>query len=103
VITFILAMVQNPAVQKRAQEEVDRVLSGTRLPQVEDLQDLPYLMAIIKECLRWKPILPLSEWSRYIDIRSMLTQSCVKVYLVDYGKLMCIKVCTEAFTTPLSC
>jgi len=57
--TFVMAMVLNPAAQKRAQEEIDRVVGSSRLPSFEDRADLPYIDCIIKETLRWFPAAPL--------------------------------------------
>ncbi|KAF8799116.1 cytochrome P450 [Phlegmacium glaucopus] len=56
--TFLLAMVCFPEIQMKAQAELDRVLSG-RLPDFDDMEDLPYLSAVIKEVLRWQPVTPL--------------------------------------------
>ncbi|KAG2003242.1 cytochrome P450 [Coprinopsis cinerea AmutBmut pab1-1] len=50
--TFFLAMMCYPKVQKRAQEELDRVLGIGTLPQSEDENRLPYINAIVKEVLR---------------------------------------------------
>jgi cytochrome P450 len=50
--TFFLAMVCFPEVQIKAQEELDRVVSG-RLPDFDDMDELPYLSAIVKEVLRF--------------------------------------------------
>ncbi|KAJ3818173.1 cytochrome P450 [Lentinula raphanica] len=60
--TFLLAMIRFPHVQRQAQEELDRVVGKDRLPDHEDLDKdtLPYLRAVIYECLRWQPILPLA-------------------------------------------
>lgn len=38
-----------PEIQRKAQEELDRVVGRSRLPGVEDEKDLPYCRAIIKE------------------------------------------------------
>jgi cytochrome P450 len=38
-----------PEIQKRAQEEIDRVVGRDRLPTVEDEINLPYCHAIVKE------------------------------------------------------
>lgn len=57
--TFFLAMTLYPRVQKRAQEEIEHVVGGNRLPDFSDLDDLPYLSAMIKELLRWNPPTPL--------------------------------------------
>jgi len=55
---FILAMTSFPEIQRKAQEELDRVLNG-RLPTHADTTSLPYLSAIIKEVIRWRPNVPL--------------------------------------------
>ncbi|KAF9445653.1 cytochrome P450 [Macrolepiota fuliginosa MF-IS2] len=41
-----------PHIQKKAHEELDRVIGRSRLPAVEDERDLPYIRAIIKEVQR---------------------------------------------------
>lgn len=45
-------MVMYPDVQKTAQEEIDRVVGHERLPTYEDLDNLPYVGAVLKESLR---------------------------------------------------
>ena len=44
-------MVCFPEIQKKAQAELDRVVVG-RLPDFGDVDELPYLSAIVKEVLR---------------------------------------------------
>lgn len=58
--TFVLAMMTHPDVQRTAQEHIDRVTGGDRLPTIEDRDALPYVTAIIKEALRWRPVLPMA-------------------------------------------
>ncbi|KAJ7290001.1 cytochrome P450 [Mycena rebaudengoi] len=58
--TFILAMLANPDAQKRAQEEIDAVVHEGHLPSFGDEESLPYVSAIVKEVLRWKPIAPIA-------------------------------------------
>ncbi|KAK7707969.1 hypothetical protein SLS64_006791 [Diaporthe eres] len=41
-----------PEIQRRAQEELDRVVGRDRLPTVEDEAGLPYIHAIVKEVER---------------------------------------------------
>ncbi|KAL7949186.1 cytochrome P450 [Trichoderma barbatum] len=53
-IVKVLAM--NPEAQKKAQEEMDRVVGPLRLPTWEDSADLPYLRALIKELHRYSPL-----------------------------------------------
>ncbi|KAI0296290.1 cytochrome P450 [Multifurca ochricompacta] len=57
--TFVLAMVLFPDVQRKAQEEIDRVVGSSRLPNFDDREHLPYLAALYKELLRWHVIGPL--------------------------------------------
>lgn len=56
---FFLAMILNPLVQKRAQEEIDRVIGHERLPDIADKDALPYVRSVITEIMRWYPVLPL--------------------------------------------
>ncbi|TBU58489.1 cytochrome P450 [Dichomitus squalens] len=55
---FILAMVLYPEVQKRAQDEIDRIVGNDRLPDFSDRETLPYITALMKEVLRWHPPAP---------------------------------------------
>jgi cytochrome P450 len=55
----MLAMVHYPEVQKKAQAEIDEVVGRDRMPTFEDRQNLPYLRAMVREVLRWRPPGPL--------------------------------------------
>ncbi|KAK2757315.1 hypothetical protein FQN54_004829 [Arachnomyces sp. PD_36] len=59
---FVMAMLCYPATFKKAREEVDRVCGGgvDRLPVLADMDQMPYICAMIKEVLRWRPLFPLS-------------------------------------------
>lgn len=52
-VTFVLAMLMHPEAQKTAQKEIESVLSGGRLPDLEDRDSLPYVTALVKECIRY--------------------------------------------------
>ncbi|KAH7131833.1 cytochrome p450 monooxygenase [Dendryphion nanum] len=52
---FILALLVWPEVQKKVQEEIDRVVGSDRLPEIEDYVNMPYVRCCIKESLRWMP------------------------------------------------
>ncbi|KAK6199107.1 hypothetical protein LQW54_010089 [Pestalotiopsis sp. IQ-011] len=53
---WTLAMALNPEAMRKAQEEIDHVVGPDRLPTWEDEQNLPYVRAMIKETLRWRPV-----------------------------------------------
>lgn len=57
--TFFLLMSLHPDAQQFAQAEIDRLVGKDRLPTIEDQKNLPYTMALIKEVLRWSPVVPL--------------------------------------------
>lgn len=54
--TFMLAITVFPDVLKAAQEELDRVVGKDRLPTFDDEERLPYIRAMVKETLRWRPV-----------------------------------------------
>ena len=56
---FILAMTLWPDIQARAQAELDAVVGHERLPTFADQDSLPYVSALVKECLRWRVVAPL--------------------------------------------
>ena len=49
---FTWIMLSYPSVQGKAQEEIDRVIGGNRLPDLGDREALPYITALLKEVLR---------------------------------------------------
>jgi cytochrome P450 len=49
-----------PEVQRKAQDEIKRVLGLGRLPKMADRAQLPYVNAIVKEVLRWHPVAPMA-------------------------------------------
>jgi cytochrome P450 len=60
-LSFFLAMLVYPEVQAKAQAEVDRVVGPGRLPDFSDQKDMPYVQAVVNECLRWIPVVPTGE------------------------------------------
>jgi len=45
-------MLHNPEIQRKVQNELDRVVGKHRLPNMEDMKSLPYTRATIYECMR---------------------------------------------------
>jgi len=61
--TFIMASICYPEAFQKARQDVDRVCNtpgNLRMPDLEDMEQLPYICAIIKELLRWRPIFQLT-------------------------------------------
>jgi len=60
-VSFFHLMSLHPEVQRKAQEEIDRVVGHDRLPSSQDKKDLAYVNAIMKEVMRLNPVVPLGE------------------------------------------
>ncbi|KAI0088576.1 cytochrome P450 [Irpex rosettiformis] len=60
VVSFILAMIHWPEIMHKAQAELDVVVGKERAPRFRDKENLPYIRAIIRETLRWRPPGPLA-------------------------------------------
>ena len=63
-----------PEVQRKVQEELDRVVGPDRLPEFWDHDNLVYLRATMLETMRWMVVAPLgvivtedrnTSWRRY--------------------------------------
>ncbi|KIV77051.1 hypothetical protein PV11_08887 [Exophiala sideris] len=52
----ILGMITNQEVVEAAHAELDAVIGTDRLPTYADESDLPYIRALCKEVLRWRPV-----------------------------------------------
>lgn len=61
---FLLAMVLYPDAMQRAQAEIDRVVGRGRLPTFADQSSLPFVAAVVKEVMRWRPVVPLGACSQ---------------------------------------
>ncbi|KAF9534995.1 cytochrome P450 [Crepidotus variabilis] len=64
---LFLTLAKHPEVQKKAQEEIDAVVGGDRLPSYEDRERLPYINALIIELLRWHTVVPLAAPHRLMQ------------------------------------
>jgi cytochrome P450 len=52
-------MIEYPETQRKAQEELDRIVGRGRFPDFSDMENLPYVKALYKEVLRYHPIVPI--------------------------------------------
>ncbi|KAI4886234.1 hypothetical protein NFI96_023518 [Prochilodus magdalenae] len=57
---ILLVLVRYPDIQKRLQEEVEKVVDRNHLPTIEDQSRLPYVMAFIYEVMRFTTFIPVT-------------------------------------------
>jgi cytochrome P450 len=62
-------MIAHPEIQKRAQDELNAVVGRSRPPTFVDAPDLPFIQALVKESLRWRPVLSLVVPHRTIGMK----------------------------------
>jgi cytochrome P450 len=60
-MSFFVAALLRPDIQTIAQQELDAVTKRERLPTLEDRPSLPFVDAVCKEVIRWRPVVPLGE------------------------------------------
>lgn len=66
-MSFILLMALHPSVQRRAQAEIDDLVGSQESPRTRDVKALSrgYLLAVLKEILRYAPVANLGELGRH--------------------------------------
>ncbi|KAI9067057.1 cytochrome P450 [Trametes sanguinea] len=80
--TFFLAMTLNHELVEKAQRQLDQVVGAHRLPDFRDQASLPYIEAIVRETLRWRPVVPL-------DVPHRLTEDDIyNGYYLPKGSLI---------------
>lgn len=62
-------MTMHQDVLAKAQAEIDGLLGGSRLPEMQDQEHLPYVHNVLKEVLRWRSVVPLGMSNISTDIR----------------------------------
>jgi len=81
-MNFILVMVLHPDIQEKAHRLIENVVGTKRLPTFQDRSSLPYIDAILRECLRWHPVLPLG---------ALLTQHTKNRLVISYSNHACCR------------
>ncbi|THH33199.1 hypothetical protein EUX98_g986 [Antrodiella citrinella] len=84
---FLLLML-NPEAQKKAQEELDRVVGPERLPDFSDRDNLPYVEAFLKEATRLHTLTPGA------GARVALKDDVLDGYLIPKGAIIMPNVWT---------
>ncbi|KAK7302847.1 hypothetical protein RJT34_13744 [Clitoria ternatea] len=78
-------LINNPKVLQKAKEEVDSVVGKERLADESDVQNLPYIRAIIKETFRLHPPLPVVK-------KKCVAECVVDNYVIPEGALVLFNV-----------
>lgn len=55
---FVLAAIKYPDFVERAQKDIEEVINSQedRMPSFDDIERMPYVQAVVKEVLRWRPV-----------------------------------------------
>ena len=85
-----------PEVQRKVQEELDRVVGPDRLPEFWDYDNLVYLRATMLETMRWMVVAPLGVPHRVIQ------DDEYKGYLIPKGTIVNIVRNSKIFMTSIS-
>ncbi|KAJ3567899.1 hypothetical protein NP233_g6061 [Leucocoprinus birnbaumii] len=80
--SLILALALNPHVMEKAQAEVDSVVGSDRCPTYADETSLPYIKAMTREVLRWRPTGPTALPHASNEVRNLKALKTV-VFLTD--------------------
>ncbi|KAJ7143019.1 cytochrome P450 [Mycena epipterygia] len=84
--SLVLALVAYPDAQKKAHDEIDRVVGEHRMPTLDDLEHMPYIRAIIMETHRFRPITPL------LPPHATLAQEQYGGYIIPKGTTIFVNV-----------
>ncbi|KAF5387467.1 hypothetical protein D9757_007780 [Collybiopsis confluens] len=77
IMTFILAMILYPDVQRKAQQEIFNVIGDSVLPSLSDKPFLPYVQSLVTEVYWWHPSMPLGF--HYTDSTSFMIPDTLQI------------------------
>ena len=66
---LVMASISYPETLQLARDEIDQICgkNATRLPGLDDMSNLPFVCATIKEVLRWRPIVLITPQRILVD------------------------------------
>lgn len=94
---WFMACLAYPDAMNKARKEIDDLCGIERLPTLEDMEKLPYVCAMVKEVLRWRPTVPL------VPQRVLVEDMDFEGYKFPKGTeflINSIPVCTDGFHCP---
>ncbi|XP_063056459.1 cytochrome P450 2J4-like [Engraulis encrasicolus] len=78
----LLYMIKYPEIQRKVQEEIDRVVGSSKQPSVADRENMPYTDAVIHEIQRFGDIVPLNV------ARSSTQDTKIGHYVIPKGTMV---------------
>lgn len=75
----VLFLILNPDCQEKIQQEIDQVIGRKRMPQLDDLSQMPYTEATIYEVLRRSNVVSLG------NAHATLDDACIAGYRIPKG------------------
>ncbi|KAJ8414581.1 hypothetical protein AAFF_G00037830 [Aldrovandia affinis] len=78
----LLLMMKYPHIQERIQKEIDEVVGSSRMPSIQDRQNMPYTDAVIHEVQRSMDLTPTSVPHK------MMTDTEFKGYCIPEGTMV---------------
>lgn len=81
ILAFLHAMTKWEGVLKKAQAEIDAVVGEDRTPVWADYERLPYVAAVVKEAMRWRPVVPLAFPHAAAEGKNIPLLSCLGLSL----------------------
>lgn len=81
ILAFLHAMKKWEGLLKKAQAEIDAVVGEDRTPVWADYERLPYVAAVVKEAMRWRPVVPLAFPHAAAEGKNIPLLSCLGLSL----------------------
>lgn len=94
---WFMACLAYPDAMNKARAEIDGLCGTERLPTLDDFYSLPYVCAMVKEVLRWRPTVPL------VPQRVLVEDMDFEGYMFPKGTeflVNSIPVCTDGLQYP---
>ncbi|XP_048473305.1 cytochrome P450 2F2-like [Rhincodon typus] len=82
----ILYMMAFPDVQAKCQEEIDKVIGGSRMPNMEDAVNMPYVNAVVHETQRYGNVVPIAA------AHATTEDTSVKGYTIEKGTFILLNM-----------
>ncbi|RXW15361.1 hypothetical protein EST38_g10493 [Candolleomyces aberdarensis] len=77
IASCILGLLEHPEVLKKAQAQIDSVVTPGDLPGFEHESSLPYITAIAHETLRWRDVTPIGTLQPLVYTLARATDPCM--------------------------